>query len=56
MKYPEELDSILKKELSYLIDKKRAEEGPFAKGVVEKYYDLFEGYLNVINYTLKIIS
>ena len=22
--------------------KKRAEEGPFAKGVVEKYYDLFE--------------
>ena len=42
MKYPEELDSILKKELSYLIDKKRAEEGPFAKGVVEKYYDFFE--------------
>lgn len=42
MKYPEELDSILKKELSYLIDKKRAEEDPFAKGVVEKYYDLFE--------------
>ena len=42
MKYSDELDSILKQELSYLIDKKRAEEGPFAKGVVEKYYDLFE--------------
>ena len=42
MKYPEDIDKIVREELSYLIEMKRAESGPFAKGVVEKYYDQFE--------------
>ena len=42
MKYPEEIDRIVKDELSHLIEKKRKNEGPFASGVVEKYYDIYE--------------
>ena len=42
MHYSDELDSILKNELSYLIDKKRKEDGPFKAGIVKQYYDLYE--------------
>jgi protein associated with RNAse G/E len=42
MKYSDELDSIIKSELSHLIELKRSESGPFAVGVVDKYYDLYE--------------
>jgi protein associated with RNAse G/E len=42
MQYPEVIDKIVKAELSYLIDKKRENAGPFAPGVVEKYYDVYE--------------
>ncbi len=42
MKYSEELDSIIKSELTYLIEKKRNENGPFAPGIVDKYYSLYE--------------
>ena len=42
MKYSDELDSIIKSELSHLIDIKRSESGPFAAGVVDKYYDVYE--------------
>jgi len=42
MKYPKDIDKIVKAELSYLIDKKRNNEGPFESGIVEKYYDIYE--------------
>lgn len=42
MKYSDELDSIIKSELSHLIEIKRSESGPFAAGVVDKYYDVYE--------------
>ena len=42
MHYSEELDQILKAELSFLIDKKREGKGPFEPGIVQKYYDQFE--------------
>ena len=42
MKYSEELDGIIKSELSHLIEIKRSESGPFAAGVVDKYYDIYE--------------
>lgn len=45
MHYPKEIEMIIKSELSYLIDLKRKNEGPFAPGVIEKYYQI---YKNVI--------
>ncbi len=42
MNYPDELDNILKKELSYLIEEKRKNNGPFASGIVNKYYEIYE--------------
>ena len=42
MHYSEDLDFIIKSELSYLIDLKRSENGPFAPGVVSKYNELYE--------------
>jgi len=46
MKYSDEIDKIVKTELSNLIEKKRKSEGPFASGVVEKYYDIYEKIKN----------
>lgn len=46
MKYSDEIDNIVKTELSHLIEKKRQNEGPFAKGIVEKYYDIYEKIKN----------
>ena len=42
MKYPKEIDLIIKKELSELIEMKRNNLGPFTPGVVEKYYKTFK--------------
>lgn len=42
MHYSDELDGIIRSELTYLIGKKREEAGPFEKGMVDKYYKLFE--------------
>lgn len=42
MKYPAKLDQLLKEELSYLIQKKRENQGPFEPGIIEKYYNLYE--------------
>ena len=42
MQYSEELDNILKSELTYLIEPKRAETGPFTPGIVDKYYKIYE--------------
>lgn len=42
MNYPKEIELIIKSELSSLIDMKRAEKGPFAKGIVEKYFNIYK--------------
>lgn len=42
MHYSSEIDTIVKSELSYLISKKRANEGPFQEGIVQKYYNEYE--------------
>ncbi len=42
MKYPKELDIILKNELSELIEMKKNNIGPFNKEIIDKYYNLYE--------------
>ncbi|HOP65581.1 MAG TPA: DUF402 domain-containing protein [Bacilli bacterium] len=42
MKYPDEIDRIVKEELNNLIDMKKKNIGPFQKGVVQKYYEIYE--------------
>lgn len=42
MKYPFEIDIILKKELSDLIEMKRKNNGPFQKNVVKNYYEIYK--------------
>lgn len=42
MHYPEEIDKILTSELTELIDMKRAEIGPFTKGIVYEYYEIYK--------------
>ncbi len=42
MHYSDELDYIIKSELSHLIELKRSESGPFQAGIVDKYYDIYE--------------
>lgn len=42
MHYTDEIDKIVKSELSYLINKKRTGTGPFEEGIVQKYYELYE--------------
>lgn len=42
MHYSDELDYIIKSELSHLIELKRSESGPFQSGIVDKYYDIYE--------------
>ena len=42
MHYSDELDYIIKSELSHLIELKRSESGPFQDGIVDKYYDIYE--------------
>lgn len=41
MKYSENLDFILQKELTNVIELKKSEEGPFNKKYVEEYYQKF---------------
>lgn len=42
MRYSNDLDLILKSELSKLIELKRANEGPFKAGLVNEYYDIYK--------------
>ena len=42
MKYPKELDQILKQELTNLINMKKANLGPFAEGIIQKYHEKYE--------------
>lgn len=41
MNYSDELDLVIRTQLSELIEMKRANKGPFEPGIVEKYYDLY---------------
>ena len=42
MNYSKELDQILKKELTKLIDKIRNKEFPFQKEIIDKYYKIYK--------------
>ena len=42
MNYPNDIQMIIKNELSNLIDIKRKNEGPFKPGVIEKYYEIYQ--------------
>ena len=44
MNYSSELDTVLKAELSNLIELARSKEGPFSKGQVESYYSIYKKY------------
>lgn len=44
MHYSQEIDAILKEELSVLINKVRNKEEPFQAGVVERYYKDYQNY------------
>ncbi len=46
MNYPKEIQLIIKNELSNLINMKRNDEGPFEKGLVEKYYQIYKNIIN----------
>ena len=47
MGYSEEIDTILKSELSSLIELARNGSGPFTKGMVENYYPIYKKYKNM---------
>ncbi len=42
MNYPNDIQMIIKTELSNLIDIKRKNEGPFTPGLIEKYYKIYQ--------------
>lgn len=46
MNYPPEIDKILKRELTELIEIKKSNKGPFQKGLVEKYYEMYKKIIN----------
>jgi len=46
MHYPEEIDMILKRELTSLIEMKKNNEGPFDKDLINKYYEKYEQLVN----------
>ncbi len=46
MSYPEEINKIVKSELSSLIEMKKSGVGPFNYSIIEKYYNEFKKYAN----------
>ena len=40
--YSDKLDKVLKSELTFLIEMVRKKESPFAKGIVEHYYEIYK--------------
>ena len=42
MNYPEELDAILKRELTELINMKKSKTPPFTKETIQKYHEIYE--------------
>lgn len=47
MHYSDELDEIVKSELASLIEMKKANEGPFDKNIVEKYYNKYKSIAGI---------
>ena len=48
MNYPEDIDFILKKELNYLINMKKNNQGHFNKDLIKYYYDKYQEIVNGI--------
>ena len=46
MNYPKELDEILKRELTELINMKKSKTPPFTKETIKKYHELYENIKN----------
>ena len=46
MNYPKELDVILKKELTELINMKKTKTPPFTKETISKYYEIYKNIKN----------
>ena len=46
MHYPEEIDLIIKRELSSLIEMKKRNEKPFQKEIIEEYYQKYQKIVN----------
>lgn len=42
MEYPPEIQMIIKNELSKLIEMKKKKEGPFARGMIKKYFEIYK--------------
>ena len=42
MHYSDELDLVIRTQLTELIELKRAQKGPFEPGIVAKYYEMYE--------------
>lgn len=42
MEYPKELDTILKRELTNLIEVKKQKKDPFKPEIIEKYYEIYK--------------
>ena len=46
-KYPKDIDTIVRAELSKLIEMKRANVGPFKPGLMEEYYETYKKMINL---------
>ena len=49
MKYPNDINTIVKSELSKLIEMKKSGDGPFNYNMVEKYHKIFKEICNKSN-------
>jgi uncharacterized protein len=47
MHYPDELDTILKNELTELINLKKANQGPFSPEIINNYYEIYKKMQNM---------
>ena len=47
MNYPKELDVILKRELTELINMKKSKIPPFTKETIRKYHEIYENIKKV---------
>ena len=45
MRYPREIQMIIKSELSFLIEMKKKGEGPFTRKEIEKYYQIYKNII-----------
>ena len=45
MRYPKEVNIIIKSELSSLIDMKKMKKGPFDENFIKKYYEIYKNLI-----------